>query len=113
MSMLLLTGSAAGAHAIVVSASPAMNATVATGDLDVRIQFNSEIDRKRSRLLLEAPDTTLTSIELAPDSPGGILMGRVRTAIDGRWTIRWQVLSVDGHITRGEIGFFVRGAGAH
>ena len=68
MSMLLLTGSAVGAHAIVVSASPAMNATVATGDLDVRIQFNSEIDRKRSRLLLEAPDTTLTSIELAPDS---------------------------------------------
>jgi methionine-rich copper-binding protein CopC len=90
-----------------------MNATVAAGDLDVRVQFNSEIDRKRSRLMLQAPDTSLTTIALAPDSPGGVLTGRARATIDGRWTVRWQVLSVDGHITRGEIGFFVRGAGAH
>jgi len=45
----------ATAHAIVVSAQPAMNATVAPGDLDVRIEFNSRIDAKRSRLELVAP----------------------------------------------------------
>ncbi|TAI60323.1 copper resistance protein CopC, partial [Bradyrhizobium sp. Leo170] len=26
----------------------------------------------------------------------------------GAWRLRWQVLSVDGHITRGDIPFTVR-----
>jgi methionine-rich copper-binding protein CopC len=103
----------ASAHAIVVSARPAMNSTVTVGDLDVRMAFNSRIDGKRSRLALQAPDATVTPIELEPDAPPGVLIGRARTAAAGLWTLRWQVLSVDGHITQGEIKFFVRDAGAH
>jgi methionine-rich copper-binding protein CopC len=113
MSILAFASSRAIAHAIVVVARPAMSSTVAVGDLDVRVTFNSRIDAKHSRLALAAPDATVTPIELEPDAPPGVLMGRARTAIAGRWTLRWQVLSIDGHITQGEITFFVRDAGAH
>jgi methionine-rich copper-binding protein CopC len=113
MAILAFASNRAIAHAIVVAARPAMNSTVAVGDLDVRITFNSRIDVKRSSLALAAPDAIITPIELEPDAPPGVLIGRARTAIGGRWTLRWQVLSIDGHITQGEITFFVRDAGAH
>lgn len=103
----------ASAHAIVVSARPAMNFTVAVGDLDIRVAYNSRIDAKRSRLALAAPDGIIAPIELEPDTPPGVLIGKARTAIAGHWTLRWQVLSIDRHITQGEIRFFVRAAGAH
>ena len=101
----------ASAHAIVVSAQPAMNASVAAGDLDVRIEFNSRIDPRRSRLDLVAPDATVTPVALAPETTAGVLTARARTTTAGRWTLRWQVLSVDGHITRGRIDFVVRSDG--
>src|SRR4051794_28254288 len=69
MAMHAFTFCNADAHAVVVSATPAINAPIAPGDLDVRVQLNSEIDRKRSRLLLQAPDASVTNIELVPNGP--------------------------------------------
>jgi methionine-rich copper-binding protein CopC len=39
-----------------------------------------------------------------------VLSGRAHVAAEGRWKLRWQVLSLDGHITRGEVSFSVRDA---
>ena len=47
----------AGAHAVIVQATPAVNAAVARGDLAIRLQFNSRIDAQRSRLTLQDPDS--------------------------------------------------------
>jgi methionine-rich copper-binding protein CopC len=98
----------ARAHAIVVAAQPAMNSTVAQGELEIRLDFNSQIDRKRSRLSLQRPDGSELVIALAPDGPAGVLAGHAQATLSGSWKLRWQVLSLDGHITRGEVRFFVR-----
>jgi methionine-rich copper-binding protein CopC len=98
----------ARAHAIVVAAQPAMNSTVAQGELEIRLDFNSQIDRKRSRLSLQRPDGSELVIALALDGPAGVLVGRARATQSGHWKLRWQVLSLDGHITRGEVRFSVR-----
>ena len=98
----------ARAHAIVVAAQPAMNSTVAQGELEIRLDFNSQIDRKRSRLSLQRPDGSEVIVALAPDGPAGVLAGRAQATQSGRWKLRWQVLSLDGHITRGEVRFSVR-----
>ena len=98
----------ARAHAIVVAAQPAMNSTVAQGELEIRLDFNSQIDRKRSRLSLQRPDGSELVIALALDGPAGVLAGRAQATQSGRWKLRWQVLSLDGHITRGEVSFSVR-----
>jgi len=97
----------AQAHAIVVTAQPAMNAMVAQGNLDIRLDFNSRIDQRRSRLSLRRPDGSFAAVALAPDAPPNALIGRAQVTTGGRWSLDWQVLSVDGHITRGELIFFV------
>lgn len=107
---LALAPGIATAHAIVVAAQPAMNVTVPGGELAIRLDFNSRIDRKRSGLRLQRPDGSEAAIALTPDAPPGVLAGRARVAANGRWKLSWQVLSLDGHITRGEIRFSVRDA---
>jgi methionine-rich copper-binding protein CopC len=107
-SIALVPGSAQ-AHAIVVAAKPAAKSTVAAGTLDIKIDFNSAIDRQRSSLVLRSPDGVDSSVTLIDSAPG-VLAGRAEAAAGGAWTLRWQVLSRDGHITRGNIPFFVRDA---
>ena len=97
------------AHAIIVAARPAMNATVAQGDLDIRLDFNSRIDPTRSRLSLQRPDGTEAAVALAPSAAPGVLAGRAEATMSGQWKLNWMVLSLDGHITRGEVIFSVRG----
>jgi copper resistance protein C len=98
------------AHAIVVAAQPAMNSVVAPGEITIRLDFNSRVDSKRSGLMLQGPDRTEAVVALTPGSPPGVLAGRAEVKENGRWKLRWQVLSLDGHITRGEVDFSVRDA---
>ena len=107
MAAVALTPVIVCAHAIVVAAQPAMNATVVPGELEIRLDFNSRIDQKRSRLSLRRPDGTEVAVALSPDRPPGELVGLALVTEEGRWTVRWQVLSLDGHITRGEVSFSV------
>ena len=106
--VITLSPGIARAHSIVVAAQPAMNSTVAQGEIEIRLDFNSQIDRKRSRLSLQRPDGSEMDIALTPDGPAGVLAGRAQATLSGRWKLHWQVLSLDGHITRGEVRFSVR-----
>ena len=100
----------APAHAIIVRAQPAMNSVVPAGDIMIRIEFNSRIDRERSGLVLKRPDGTEEGVALTPESAPGVLAGRAQVQQNGTWKLHWQVLSLDGHITRGEVDFSVRDA---
>jgi methionine-rich copper-binding protein CopC len=97
----------AQAHAVVVRSSPAAGAVVAAGPLEITLVFNTRLDRVRSRLVLSAPDRTVTPIALRAEAAPTRLSGTANLAMSGRWTIRWQVLAADGHVTRGEIPFGV------
>ena len=96
------------AHAVVVASQPAANATVPAGAIAIRLQFNSRIDAARSRLTLVAPDGKEGSLAAAVGDAPGALAARARAETAGRWTLRWQVLSLDGHVTRGEVPFRVQ-----
>jgi methionine-rich copper-binding protein CopC len=102
-----LLQSAAEAHAIVVESTPAAGQSVAGPDVAVRLRFNSRIDHERSRLTLLDPAGE--SRPLAIDAGGGddVLTGRANGLAAGAYRLRWQVLAVDGHITRGEVPFTV------
>jgi methionine-rich copper-binding protein CopC len=100
----------APAHAIIVAAQPTMNSIVAPGEIAIRLDFNSRVDSKRSGLVLQRPDRTEVAVALTPGSPPGVLAGHVQVKESGRWKLHWQVLSLDGHITRGEVVFSVRDA---
>lgn len=99
------------AHAVLVGSEPEMRATVAPGPADVVLRFNSRIDRGRSRLILVRPDRTEAVLPLRDDGSPNALQARAETSAPGAHVLRWQVLAVDGHITRGELPFTV-GPGA-
>ena len=101
----LLAAGPAGAHAIIVSSKPAANSEVPQGAVDILLQFNSRIDIDHSRISLVDPAGKVTALKVADESAPGSLAAHGTTDAPGTWTIRWQVLSVDGHITRGEIPF--------
>lgn len=100
--------SAGQAHAILLGGTPAIGATVAPGRLAIELRFNSRIDRGRSRLRLVAPDQSVTVLPITADAPAEILHAEAELK-PGSYTIRWQVLSVDGHITRGDVPFVASG----
>jgi len=102
-----LSSSLAYAHAILVEASPAANSTVAGPSIPIKLRFNVRIDSKRSRLELVGPDKTSTLLSAAQPSPD-TLQVTAEGLKAGAYSLRWQVLAADGHITRGEIPFTVK-----
>jgi hypothetical protein len=95
------------AHAVIVSASPTANQQVAAGELAIRIEFNSRIDKARSRLQMTAPGGDKIDVTIDPSGEPNVVAGMAAALAPGAYVLRWQVLAVDGHITRGDIPFFV------
>jgi methionine-rich copper-binding protein CopC len=100
----------ARAHAIISESTPKAGATVAGPDIGITIRYNNRIDRARSRLsLLDASDKA-TKLPISEKGPPDTLLAEAKGLADGAYRLRWQVLAVDGHITRGEIPFKVGAA---
>ncbi|HWA46669.1 MAG TPA: copper resistance CopC family protein [Dongiaceae bacterium] len=107
LGLTVLSPIAAEAHAVVVKAQPALDQQVAAGPLAIRLEFNSRIDKERSKLELTAPDGGKTEIPLAQDGEPNVVTATTAALAAGAYSLRWQVLAVDGHITRGDIPFTV------
>lgn len=106
--LLLLPISQAAAHALVVASTPAANATVAgPQQLDLRVQFSDRIDKQRSKLSLAGAAGQTFPIQPLEVDGADTLAGHVADLPAGSYRLLWQVLAVDGHITRGEIPFTV------
>ncbi len=101
-----LASQAATAHAILIDSTPEPRASVAAGHDALTMRFNSRIDRERSRLTLIAPDQSQTRLPV-PDAGPPDVMTTTADLQPGDYVIRWQVLAVDGHITRGDLPFTV------
>ncbi len=103
----LLVPGLARAHAILLSSQPEPGGSAPAGAITLEFRFNSRIDHGRSRLTLTAPDETQSVLPIAPDTPPDILRARADLK-PGSYAVRWQVLAIDGHITRGDVPFTVR-----
>ncbi len=107
---IALAPASASAHAILMKSEPAAGAQVPVGKLDMSFSYNSRIDRARSRLTLTGPDNNSQSVlRIAPDGPPNLLETSANLATPGAYVVRWQVLAIDGHITRGDVPFTVKG----
>ncbi len=103
----LVAVSIANAHAILKESVPALRAVVEGPDVDVKLKFNSRIDAAHSRMYLDGGGTS-RPIEIVKQSSPDTLDGQAKQVAPGEYRIEWQVLAVDGHITRGELPFTVR-----
>ncbi|CAK0751486.1 putative Copper resistance protein, copC family [Azospirillaceae bacterium] len=107
--LALLTGGTApaSAHAVILESVPAPNTTISASVLEIRLRFNSRIDHRRSRLTLRLPDGKTVPVMIAEDSEPAIVAGQAASLSRGIHALIWQVLAVDGHISRGEIPFTI------
>jgi methionine-rich copper-binding protein CopC len=96
------------AHAIVVASTPSAHQTVSESELKVEIRFNSRVDLARSRLTLVRPDGASVILPLLGSGASEALTAKAPGLENGRYRLLWQTLSVDGHITHGEIPFEVK-----
>lgn len=104
--MASFAASAAFAHAILVASTPALNGTIPAGHQKLDFRYNSRIDHKRSRLSLTGPDGKPVVLPITAGSPSNALDAEA-DLVPGAYTLRWQALALDGHITRGDVPFTV------
>ena len=95
-------------HAILKSSSPANGGSVSSRDVPVKLTFNVRVDAARSKLLLLMPDASTVELPIIEWPSPDTLVSKLTGLKPGVYTIRWQVLAPDGHISRGEIPFTVK-----
>jgi copper resistance protein C len=95
------------AHAVVISASPAMNSTVTGARVPIDLKFNSRIDASRSKLSLTDAHDEIRALRLKLNSPANRLQAMASNLAPGAYLLEWYVLSADGHLTRGRLKFKV------
>ncbi len=97
-------------HAILKESSPAANAIVKGPDVPIALKFNSRVDATRSKVQLLHPDSNVTDLLLQKQAAPDTLTAKATGLTPGDYKIQWQVLSPDGHITRGIVPFAVKAA---
>lgn len=102
----LLLPSAAHAHAILIDSQPAARGVAAPGTGHIVLRFNSRVDHGRSRLALRTGGTEQV-LRIASTGADDVLETQADLT-PGDYVLRWQVLAVDGHITRGDVPFQVK-----
>jgi hypothetical protein len=95
------------AHAVLVSSTPQKNAAVNGPDITISLKYNSRVDGARSSLSLVKPDGSIERIDGLKQPLPDTLSATGHKLAKGAYVLRWQVLSSDGHITRGEVPFQV------
>ena len=105
--LTVIAPGAAMSHAVVVQAQPDLDQQVVQGPLAIRLEFNARIDKERSKLELTMPDGGKMEIAVDQDGAPNVLTATTGALVAGDYNLRWQVLAVDGHITRGDIPFTV------
>ena len=107
VSGMLLVPSIALAHAHLVTSVPEPSSSVHGPDVAIDLKFNSRVEMKGSMITLVLPGGATQRLTLDSQSNDVNLDAHARLK-PGKYTLRWQALSTDGHITRGEIPFSVR-----
>jgi methionine-rich copper-binding protein CopC len=93
-------------HAILKQSVPAPHSVIPGPNVHIRLQFNTRVDAAHSRIYLAEGSTSRPLGITAQPEPGTLLSG-AQNVPAGEHRILWQVLAVDGHITRGEVPFTV------
>ena len=106
-SIALFAPRVALAHAVLVSSQPGANSTVSGSEIAVLLKYNLRVDMEHSTLTLLDPDGKVEKVTIVSEPSPGLLSAKLTGLVKGAYVLRWQVLAMDGHITRGKIPFQV------
>ena len=107
---LTLPGAPALAHAMLVKAEPPRRAVLTATPTQVRLWFNEAVEKDYASLsLLDAGKTPITEVKphIAADDPKAIVLP-LPALEPGKYTVKFRVLSVDGHVVDSSYDFTVK-----
>jgi copper resistance protein C len=108
---LVLPAASALAHSMLVKAEPPRRAVLAKTPAQVRLWFNEEIEGDYASLVVfdaEKRPVTQSKPQLAQDDPKSIVLPLPELA-PGKYSVKFRVLSVDGHVVDSSFDFTVKG----
>jgi methionine-rich copper-binding protein CopC len=98
-------------HAYLVRSAPAARATVGRAPERVQLWFNERLEPAYSRVSVWSRDgkrMDTGDVEVAATEPTRLSVG-IPALPAGTYTVKYRVLSVDGHVVEAEFAFTVRG----
>lgn len=99
------------AHALLVKAEPPRRAVLAQAPTQVRLWFNEEVEGDYASLVVldaEQHPVTHATPQLIADDPKSIVLPLPDLA-PGKYSVKFRVLSVDGHVVDSSFEFTVKG----
>jgi methionine-rich copper-binding protein CopC len=106
----LLAPALAWGHAEMVKSVPARRSTSATSPPRVRLAFNERVEGRFSRVSVwdaKGAQVDLKDVEVDPEDPKQLTVG-LPALEPGTYTVRFRVLSVDGHVVESQFPFTIR-----
>lgn len=107
---LLFPGSPARAHAFLVRSAPAHRAVLGQMPERVQLWFNERLEPAYSTVSVwneAGAQVDARDVAVGPDDPRQMSI-TVETRQSGRYTVKYRVLSVDGHIVDDRLTFTVK-----
>ena len=107
----LLAGPAAEAHAVLVRSSPPHRAVLAQAPERVELWFNERLEPAYSTASVwseAGAQVDARDVEVTTDDPRRLSVSLISRAA-GLYTVKYRVLSVDGHVVDSRITFTVKG----
>ena len=110
--VLTLSPAPSWAHAVLVRSSPPVRSTLARPPERVQLWFNERLESAYSRVSVwdgagQQVDAGDAAVE--PGEPTRLVVGLIPLA-PGPYTVKFRVLSVDGHLVESQFPFTVRAA---
>jgi methionine-rich copper-binding protein CopC len=109
--LLLVVPATGWAHAYLVKSSPGRRAALSNAPARVVLWFNERLETQFSQLSVwnhAGGQVDSGDIQVGPDDPKKLSVG-IPTLPAGAYSVKFRVLSVDGHIVEAEFPFSVRG----
>ena len=110
MIILLLAPIGSWGHAYLVKSSPTRRAVLSNPPARVALWFNERLEAQFSQLSIwnaEGQQVDGGDVQVGPDDGKRLSVG-IPTLPAGSYTVKYRVLSVDGHIVEAEFPFTIR-----
>jgi len=104
---LALSGKLAWAHAYPMSSSPENSAVLKESPREIRIQFTEGVELAFSQIVVKGPTGEVVSQGKIRQAAQDTLAVDLKPLSPGNYSVEWQALSVDTHVTEGVLRFTV------
>lgn len=108
--ILVLAPSVASAHAYLVKSVPAGRATLFSSPGKIQLWFNERLEPKYSSASVYDPDgkrVDADNAQVSADDPKQLSVA-LKHLPAGRYSVKFRVLSVDGHVVEQSFPFTIR-----